>query len=276
MKKPQVDTISIHLKEGKKIFFASDFHLGSPNYKKSREREKKIVSWIEENTEEMGALFLLGDVFDYWFEYKHVVPKGFIRLFAAISRLTDSGIPVYFFCGNHDFWVRTFFQQELGLRVCKQNAKVIVNDTTNFYVGHGDGLGPDDMGYKFVKTILSSGLSRFFFAALHPWLGYILASGFSHRSRKADELKLDRQAYEKKKNENLMIFMQETLDVEPDINYFIFAHRHWPTKQEVFSSKSIPTNCYYLNTGDWIQYFSYGVFDGKDLTLRGEHTDKIF
>ncbi|MDE5559422.1 MAG: metallophosphoesterase, partial [Bacteroidales bacterium] len=140
MKKIQVDHIDLKLEAGKKLFFASDFHLGSPAYDKSRERERKIIAWIEAHEAEMGALFLLGDVFDYWFEYRHVVPKGFVRLFGTLARLTDKGIPVFFFCGNHDTWVRNYFQQELGLRVCEQIAR-LWGDVVKFYLGLGDGLG---------------------------------------------------------------------------------------------------------------------------------------
>lgn len=276
MKTIQVDHIDLKLEAGKKLFFASDFHLGSPAYDKSRARERKIIAWIEAHEAEMGGLFLLGDVFDYWFEYRYVVPKGFVRLFGTLARLTDKGIPVFFFCGNHDTWVRNYFQQELGLRVCEQNARLWVNGV-KFYVGHGDGLGPDDKGYKFITRLLAARWSRTFFAMLHPWTGYILASGFSRRSRKADELKTDRRAYEQRKNENLTYFMRERLDEEPDIRYFIFAHRHWPLLQPVKAlDETVETDCRYLNVGDWLQYFSYGVYDGTDLHLEGECTEKKF
>ncbi len=276
MKTIQVDHIDLKLEAGKKLFFASDFPLGSPAYDKSRARERKIIAWIEAHEAEMGGLFLLGDVFDYWFEYRYVVPKGFVRLFGTLARLTDKGIPVFFFCGNHDTWVRNYFQQELGLRVCEQNARLWVNGV-KFYIGHGDGLGPDDKGYKFIKRLLAARWSRTFFAMLHPWTGYILASGFSRRSRKADELKTDRRAYEQRKNENLTYFMRERLDEEPDIRYFIFAHRHWPLLQPVKAlDETVETDCRYLNVGDWLQYFSYGVYDGTDLHLEGECTEKIF
>lgn len=281
MKDIQVDHIDLRLEAGKKLFFASDFHLGSPAYDKSRERERKIVAWIEAHEAEMGGLFLLGDVFDYWFEYRHVVPKGFVRLFGTLARLTDNGIPVFFFCGNHDTWVRDYFQKEMGLRVCQQNARlyVLTQDgvSVKFYLGHGDGLGPDDRGYKFVKRLFAARWSRAFYAMLHPWTGYVLASGFSRRSRKADELKTDRRAYELKKNENLTYFMRELLDEEPDIRYFIFAHRHWPLLQPLTAlDETVETDCRYLNVGDWLQYFSYGVYDGTDFRLEGECTEKKF
>lgn len=276
MRQIQVDHIDLKLEAGKKVFFASDFHLGSPAYDKSRARERKVIAWIEAHEAEMGALFLLGDVFDYWFEYRHVVPKGFVRLFGTLARLTDKGIPVFFFCGNHDTWVRNYFQQELGLRVCEQNARLWVNGV-KFYLGHGDGLGPDDRGYKFIKRLFAARWSRSLFAMLHPWTGYVLASGFSRRSRKADELKTDRKAYETKKNENLRYFMRETLDEEPDIRYFIFAHRHWPQLVPIQAlDETVETDCQYLNAGDWLQYFSYGVYDGQTLQLQGECTEKQF
>lgn len=308
----QTDYIDFCLKTGQKLFFLSDFHLGAPTYNESRERERKIVAWLEAHEKEMGGLFLLGDVFDYWFEYRYVVPKGYVRLLAALARLADKGIPVYFFCGNHDAWVRNYFQKEIGLRVCEQNARLLVKTEgstagadsappTKFYLGHGDGLGPDDKGYKRLKRLFSARWARSFFSMLHPWTGYVLAVCFSRRSRQADERKENRAAYEQKKNEQLMYFMRDMLTDERDIRYFIFAHRHWPQMQEITpfneaiaaptdtdtiasplaqwqpdTAAPAPTLCHYLNVGDWLQYFSYGVYDGKELQLQGECTEKTF
>ena len=313
------DYIDFRLKAGKKLFFLSDFHLGAPTYNESRERERKIVAWLEAHEKEMGGLFLLGDVFDYWFEYRYVVPKGYVRLLAALARLADKGIPVYFFCGNHDAWVRNYFQKEIGLRVCEQNARLLVRTEglaagadfaagapTKFYLGHGDGLGPDDKGYKRLKRLFAARWARSFFSMLHPWTGYVLAVCFSRRSRQADERKENRAVYEQKKNEQLMYFMRDMLTDERDIRYFIFAHRHWPQMQEVVpfdeaeavqpeaapleaqadtaasaeatnaQAAPAPTLCHYLNVGDWLQYFSYGVYDGKELQLQGECIEKTF
>ncbi len=320
----QTDYIDFRLKAGQKLFFLSDFHLGAPTYNESRERERKIVAWLEAHEKEMGGLFLLGDVFDYWFEYRYVVPKGYVRLMAALACLADKGIPVYFFCGNHDAWTRNYFQKELGLRVCEQNARLIVSmdgaaangaafgadggavagTPTKFYIGHGDGLGPDDKSYKRLKRLFSARWARSFFSMLHPWTGYVLAVCFSRRSRQADERKENRAAYEQKKNENLVYFMRDLLTDERDIRYFIFAHRHWPSLQEIepfdeeaplagiaaaaeataatnaelapaqpgIAPSAQPTRCQYLNVGDWLQYFSYGVYDGYELQLQGECT----
>ncbi|MDR1974763.1 MAG: UDP-2,3-diacylglucosamine diphosphatase [Bacteroidales bacterium] len=253
----------ILLSEGKKVFFASDLHLGSPSYAESREREKRFVNWIEEHRSEMGALFLLGDIFDYWFEYRFVIPKGYVRLLGIFAELCDEGIPVLFFCGNHDSWMKGYFEKEIGMRVFKETANVSINGKT-FLVGHGDGLGPNEYGYKLLKCLFEARLSRAFFAWLHPWVGYILATGFSRGSRKANQIKSNRRELEDSKNKNIRTFIEKTLEGR-FFDYFIFAHRHCPVIKD-FKVKDGKTSKY-LNTGDWLSHYSYGVFDGENLSL---------
>lgn len=278
-----MQTLDIRLGKSQKAYFASDFHLGTPSYEASRARERKIVEWLEAHRSDMGALFLLGDVFDYWFEYRYTIPKGHIRLLGKLAELTDAGIPVYFFCGNHDAWHIDFFEKELGIKVLPDTALATINGR-KFVLGHGDGLGPGQHGYKLMKAIFSAKASRIFYAAIHPYWAQKFASNFSHRSRKTGSR---HHMHEHAKNHSLICFMHDFLKHE-HVDAFILAHRHWPVLAELPPQGSAdglpgePRICrenrvelqgstFYLNTGDWLQYFSYGVFDGEVLSLHGQN-----
>ncbi|MCM1531505.1 MAG: UDP-2,3-diacylglucosamine diphosphatase [Bacteroides sp.] len=290
--KPSI--LSLALTPGKKIFFLSDFHLGAPNYEESRERERKVIAWMDAHRHEMEALFLLGDIFDYWFEYRHVVQKGFVRLLAKIAELTDAGIPVHFFGGNHDTWNNTYFQQELGMQVYRGTMELHVGDA-RFLIGHGDGLGANERSYKLMKAIFEAKTSRVLYAALHPYWGSLMAKSMSRHSRKtgvAAEAEQHRRR-EQWKNRNLLAFMQEALE-QKHIDFFIFAHRHWPVLAEIDRQKPevrvLPENqtalehgkreqerkSFYLNTGDWIRYCTFASYDGNILKLEGEATQNSF
>ncbi len=275
-----LQSISINLAEGKKAFFVSDLHLGAPSYEKSREREKKFISWIEQHRGEIGALFMLGDIFDYWFEYRYVVQKGFVRLFGTLASLCDEGIPVYFFGGNHDSWTRNYFQQEIGIKVFTGNAEFTITSggaarsiSKTFLMGHGDGLGSEDRGYKIIKWLFGARFSKMFFAFLHPYTGYILATGFSSSSRKANKHKTSESRGEREQR----AFIKKILK-DRHFDYFIFAHTHQPLIEEVAAVEKNTTKAAdtvkptrtgkYLNTGDWFKHYSYGVYDGKDLSLK--------
>ena len=171
------------LQPGKKIYFASDFHLGVPSYEKSRERENKIVAWLSSIQSSAHAIYLVGDIFDFWFEYKQAIPKGYSRFFGKIAELTDSGIKVVFFTGNHDMWMFDYLSTELGVTI-ERNLKEITYNSTQFLIAHGDGLGPGDRAYKFIKVVFSSKVCQWLFARLHPNFGIGLADYFSRKSRK--------------------------------------------------------------------------------------------
>ena len=240
------------------------------------------MAWIEEHRSEMGALFLLGDVFDYWFEYRYTIPKGNVRLLGKLAELTDAGVPVYFFCGNHDAWHIDFFEKELGIKVMKDLALATINGC-RFVLGHGDGLGAGQHAYKLMKKVFSAKISHILYAAVHPYWAQKFASNFSHRSRKSGDRN---RTHERDKNRLLVGFMRDFLKHEP-ADAFIFAHRHWPVLVELLPSSGAEDplndtrvcrnnqselhNVLYLNTGDWIQYFSYGAFDGKTLSLHGQN-----
>ena len=246
------------MKEGKKIYFASDFHLGVPDHASSLEREKKIVRWLDEIFPDCEELYLLGDVFDFWFEYRTVVPRGFVRLLGKIAQFTDAGIPVYYFTGNHDMWTFDYLTKELNVKLYRDPIEKVYNGK-KFYIGHGDGLGPGDHGYKFIKKVFANPVSKWLFARLHPNFGVSIANYFSGKSRIAtgntDE------TYHGEEKEWLVIHAKELLQ-KNHYDYFIFGHRHLPL--DILISE----NSRYLNLGDWVKYFTYAVFDGKELQLK--------
>lgn len=240
------------------IYFASDFHLGAPNYEESLKREKRIVKWLDEISLDAKEIYLVGDIFDFWFEYKHAIPKGFVRLQGKIAELTDNGIEIFVFRGNHDMWIFDYIPKELGVKMVEGNLVKTFGDK-QFLIGHGDGLGPGDYGYKFIKKVFANKLCQWAFARLHPNLGMGIANYWSHKSRKVNA------GYDEKflgeENEWLAIFAKDYLKKE-HIDYFIFGHRHLPFEIKL-NEKST-----YLNLGEWINYNSYAVFDGEKLSLK--------
>lgn len=252
----------------KKIFFLSDFHLGAPDAVKSLEREKIVVRFLDEIKEEASAVFIVGDMFDFWYEYKRVVPKGHVRLLGKLASLTDAGIPVHFFVGNHDMWMKTYLQKELNVQVYFEPKEFTFNKK-QFYVGHGDGLGPGDHGYKALKKLFRNPVSQWLFGMLPPYFGMGLANYSSRKSRETTGTIEEKFLGEEK--EWLIIYSKEILK-EKKINYFIFGHRHLPVDFRLSG------DCRYINLGDWISYFTYAVFDGEDLLLKSYtgKDDKIF
>jgi UDP-2,3-diacylglucosamine hydrolase len=201
----------------------------------------------------------MGDIFDFWFEYKKVVPKGYTRLLGTIAQIADSGIPIHFFTGNHDMWSFTYFQEELGVKLYKE-AILKEIDGKKFFLGHGDGLGPGDRGYKFIKKVFSNPFCQWLFARLHPNFGIGLANYFSRKSRMAnaetDEIFLG-------ENEEWLIqFCKEYLIKNPPVDYFIFGHRHLPL------DITLDKDARYINLGEWVKYNSYAVFNGKNVELK--------
>jgi len=245
------------LKAGKKIYFASDFHLGVPDHASSLEREKKIVRWLDEIFPDCEELYLLGDVFDFWFEYKTVVPRGFVRLLGKIAQFTDAGIPVHYFTGNHDMWTFDYLTTELNVKLYREPIETEYNGK-KFYIGHGDGLGPGDHGYKFIKKVFASPVSRRLFAFLHPYIGVSIANYFSGKSRIATGT--TDETYHGEEKEWLVIHARELLQ-KNHYDYFIFGHRHLPLDIKINGDSR------YINLGDWVKYFTYAVFDGKELEL---------
>jgi len=241
-----------------KIYFASDFHLGAPNEQESLVREKRIVRWLDEVRKDATEIFLVGDIFDFWFEYKRAIPKGFVRLQGKIAEITDSGIPIHIFTGNHDMWIFDYIPKELGVTLFREP---IIREWNGkkFYIGHGDGLGPGDQGYKFLKKVFASPVCQWMFERLHPNLGIWLAEKSSRKSRAAtgdsDEKFLGVE------NEWLAIYAKEYLQKE-HVDYFVFGHRHLPLELE------IAPNAIYYNLGEWINYYTYLEFNGDKCILK--------
>jgi UDP-2,3-diacylglucosamine hydrolase len=242
--------------QAKKVYFASDFHLGVPTYEKSLEREKKIIAWLNHIEPTALEIFLVGDVFDFWFEYKHAIPKGFVRLQGKIADLTDKGIPVHVFTGNHDMWIFDYLPKELGFTL---HRRPIVREFfgKKIFIGHGDGLGPGDKGYKFIKKVFDNKFCQWCFARLHPNFGLGLAN-FSSKTSRAKTGDHD-EVFNGKENEWLYLFCKEYLEKE-HIDLFVFGHRHLPLNIE------LDNNSRYINLGDWLRYFTYLEFDGSDYS----------
>lgn len=242
----------------KNVYFASDFHLGVPSYEKSLEREKSIVAWLNEIEPSAKEIFLVGDIFDFWFEYKQAIPKGFVRLQGKIAQLTDSGIPVHVFTGNHDMWIFDYLPKELGIQLYR---KPIVREFNGkkFYIGHGDGLGPGDKGYKFLKKVFENKFCQWCFARLHPNFGLWLAN-YSSRTSRAKTGQED-EVFLGKENEWLYVYCKEILEKE-NFDFFVFGHRHLPLEIKMNDASS------YFNLGDWIKYYTYLEFDGEHCTLK--------
>jgi len=248
----------IKVPEGKKIYFSSDNHLGAPTHKESLPREKKFVAWLDEIKDDAAAIFLLGDLFDFWFEYKKVVPKGFTRTLGKLAEISDSGVPIYYFVGNHDLWMNGYFEDELNIPVFHKPQEFFFNQIS-FLIGHGDGLGPGDKGYKLMKKVFTNSISKWLFRWLHPDLGVRLAQYMSVKNKlisgNEDEKFLGED------NEWLIQYCKHKLQ-ENHRDYFVFGHRHLPLEIE------LKPNSKYINLGDWIRYYTYGVFDGEKMELK--------
>lgn len=242
----------------KKIYFLSDFHLGAPDHQSSLQREKKIVSFLESIRHTASAIFIVGDIFDFWYEYRKVVPKGYVRLLGKLAEITDSGIPVHFFVGNHDMWMRNYFQKELNMSVYFEPETFEWNGK-KLFIAHGDGLGPEDHGYKFMKSIFRNPFCQWLFGLIHPSWGIGMANYFSRKSRKKTGKQDEHFLGEDK--EWLIIFSRGILAKE-HYDYFIFGHRHLPLDLKLTDRSR------YINLGDWITYFTYAEFDGHTVQLK--------
>ncbi|MDZ7899756.1 MAG: UDP-2,3-diacylglucosamine diphosphatase [Arcicella sp.] len=288
---------TIQLQPNKKIYFASDFHLGYPDFETSLIREKKIISWLDNIQTNAQVIFLVGDIFDFWFEYKNVVPKGYVRLLGKLAELTDSGIEVIIFSGNHDIWMFDYFTKELGIKVYRNAQEYIIENieqrienrfqsaedrektiniltpnpqSPTFYIVHGDGLGPGDYGYKYLKKVFESKLSQWAFGWLHPQVGISLATWWSG-SRK-DEERIKRELQFRGEGEWLWHFAKEQ-EAQKHHDYYIFGHRHLLLDLPVGESSR------YINLGQWAyddeNSNHFAVFDGEYLEVKKFHTQSV-
>jgi UDP-2,3-diacylglucosamine hydrolase len=242
----------------KKIYFASDQHFGAPTAAKSKVREQKFVNWLDAIKNDAEHIFLLGDLFDFWFEYKKAVPKGFVRVLGKLAELSDSGIKIHFFVGNHDLWMNNYFETELNIPTYYKPTEFVFNNKT-FLIGHGDGLGPGDKGYKRMKKVFTNSFSKWLYRWLHPDIGIKLAQYLSVKNKLIsgdDDVK-----FLGEENEWLVQYCKQKLQ-KKHIDYFLFGHRHLP--MEI----NLAPNSKYINTGDWITHFTYAVFNGNEIMLK--------
>lgn len=249
----------MELPQGKKIYFASDFHLGIPDHAATVAREKRLCHWLDTIKDDAAQLYLVGDLFDAWFEYKHVVPRGYTRFLGKLAELSDNGLHIEAFTGNHDLWMRGYFEQELNIPVHHEPVRREFNGK-KFYIGHGDGLGPGDTGYKVLKTVLRSPFTQWLYRRIHPDTGVGMASWFSHLGPDKQGVVPEKEFMGPEK-EMLVQYCMDFLKKE-HIDYFIFGHRH------LCIEYPLPQNSLYVNLGDWLRYDSYADFDGKDLRLK--------
>ncbi len=249
---------NIELPKGEKVYFASDNHLGAPTMKESRLRELKFIRWLDSIKSDAGVIFLMGDLFDFWFEYKTVIPKGFTRTLGKLAELSDSGISIFYFVGNHDLWMNGYFEEELNIPVYHKPQQYNINGTS-FFIGHGDGLGPDDKGYKRMKKVFTNSVAKWFFRWLHPDIGVRLAQYFSVKNKLISGD--DDAKYLGDDKEWLVQYAHRKLE-NNQYNHFIFGHRHLPLEIELNDTSK------YTNLGDWINYYTYAEFDGEELSLK--------
>ena len=249
--------ISIQLEANQKLYFASDFHLGTPTKEASRERELKIIRWLDVVKKDAAAIFLVGDLFDFWHEYKTVIPKGFIRFQGKLAELADAGIPLYIFTGNHDMWMFGYYTDELGIPLFRTPQKVLVGNK-KILVGHGDGLGPGDRMYKFLKKVFENKLCQWAFRQIHPDAGIRIANMWSSKSRLYSSS--DETSKFLGEGEWLWSYANEVEQKEHH-DCYIFGHRHLPI------DVAVGENSRYINLGEWINYSTYATFDGKEFVL---------
>ncbi|MBM3441880.1 MAG: UDP-2,3-diacylglucosamine diphosphatase [Bacteroidetes bacterium] len=247
----------LHIQPGKRVYFLSDFHLGIPDRPSSLAREHRVIAFLRTAAADAAGIFILGDIFDFWYEYRKVVPKGYVRLLGTLASIADEGIPIHFFVGNHDMWVRDYFQHEIGMQVHYHPIHMDMAGK-RFYLGHGDGLGPGDHGYKLLKMVFRNPFCQWAFGMIPPTLGIGLAEHFSRGSRIATGHSEDQFLGESQ--EWLITHCRKQLQKE-HFDYFIFGHRHLPIDYRLEERSR------YVNLGDWLRYDSYAVFDGTDLTL---------
>lgn len=245
------------MEKKEKIYFVSDVHLGAPALNDNKERELLFVQWLDQISHDVSALFLMGDIFDYWFEYKRVVPRGHTRVLGKIASLTDRGIPVHFFTGNHDIWVFDYLPTETG--VILHNSPYLAElEGKKFYLAHGDGLDARDKGYLLLKKIFTSKILQWLYARLHPNFTIGMAYRWSKNSRLSKKVGGPEFVAEE---EGIYKFAQSVLEHEP-VDYFVFGHRHR------LANIPIGTKSRFILLGEWIKTFSYGVYDGRNFELK--------
>lgn len=254
--------IEINLVPGKKAYFASDTHLGLPPIHSSKERERLFVSWLDQIKSDAQVLFLLGDIFDFWYEYRKVIPKGFTRFLGKLCELSDNGIKIYFFTGNHDVWLFDYLPDEVGLNVIKHHETALINNQ-NFYLAHGDDLNPKDYGFRILKYCFANRYLQFLFSRIHPNLAFTFGHWWSKHSRYSKGITENFLGEDK---EHQIVFAKKML-LKKHFQYFVFGHRHLPMDFKLNESSRL------INLGEWIHACTYGEFDGVQFFLKKIKSD---
>lgn len=245
-----------------KIYFASDFHLGIPDRDASLVREKKLVAWLDMAAKDAAEIYLMGDLFDFWFEYKTAIPKGYARLLGKLAEVTDAGIPVHLFRGNHDMWAFNYLTTEMNI-ILHRDPEFRTFSGKHFYLAHGDGLGPGDHGYKFIKKVFANRINQQLFRFIHPDLGIRLALFWSGKSR---EVNLEKETRErditlKLIRHRILVHSQNMVREHPELDFLVYGHYHLPHLETLDQKATM------VVLGDWLQYFTYAVFDGEKMEL---------
>ncbi len=241
-----------------KTYFVSDLHLGTPNYQDSLTREKLFVTFLDEIKNETKQIFFLGDMFDYWYEYKYCVPRGFVRFLGKMAELTDNGIEIHFFTGNHDIWIFDYLPQETGIILHREPLCTEISGK-KFYLAHGDGLGPYDKSFKIMKKFFTNRVAQWFYSKIHP----NISMGFAHRwSQERRKKKNKSPKLQFLGEEEWLIIYSRKILTQQHFDYFVFGHRHVPSFYKL-SEKS-----FYINVGDWLKHFTFAVFDGEEMELK--------
>lgn len=247
----------------KKIYFASDAHLGARFHTDALAAEKRLVRWLDSIKEEAIAVYFLGDMFDYWYEYKYVVPKGFTRFLGKVAELSDSGVEIHFFIGNHDIWMFDYLPREVGAIIHRDTLTVDLLGR-RFFLGHGDEVDYRNRAFRFLRILFRNRFCQWLYGAIHPRWTFGFALGWSLSSRKKGlkkHYKSEAADYQGEANEYMVLFAKEYLQTHPDINFFIFGHRH------ILLDLMLSRTSRLLIAGDWMHLFSYIVWDGEKLLL---------
>ena len=243
----------------KNVYFLSDAHLGSRAIEHGRTQERRLVNFLDSIKHKASAVYFLGDMFDFWYEFKMVVPKGYTRFLGKISELTDLGVEVHFFTGNHDIWCGDYLTKECGVILHREPLTTEIYGR-EFYLAHGDGLGDPSKKFKFLRAVFHNKFLQFLFSSLHPRWSVDLGLAWAKHSRmkRVDGKEPDYMGEDK---EYLVLYAKEYLKTHPSINYFLFGHRH------IELDLMLPNRSRIMILGDWIHFFTYAVYDGENIFL---------
>lgn len=250
---------------GKKIYFISDLHLGALALKNNKERELLFVDWLQSIRKEASMIFLMGDYFDFWFEYKKTVPKGFVRSLGVLANICDSGTPVHFFTGNHDIWAFDYLSEEVGMIVHTDSITMELLGK-KFFLSHGDDLGKKDFGYQLIKNFFHNSLAQWVFAKIHPDLSFRMAHYWSKKSRLSYK---NGDARVKNIETEEQYLFAKSVEAKEHFDYFVFGHCHQIINEPLTGNSRL------IVLGDWIRKFSYGVFDGNEFRIETIEDNKL-